>query len=161
MYIFSRTVVETIKLLCFSVACSAIFSTMIFQEDVAPIPFVCFVLNLVSLLLFLIASFKNWQMVFSKAFTPGEYWIPVLVSYFVYALISTAMYVTASFPEIFPSISPETILNIRSTFRYAFQQTRFLEPMLNNNYSFVSFAISHVLALIALIYVPNFVRTRN
>ena len=163
MYIFSRTLVETVKLLCLSVACSAIFSMMIFQDDVASIAFVCFILNLVSLLLFLILSIKNWQNVFSKSFTPTEYWIPAIISYSLYLLVSTFMYVAASSPEVFSNLidTPEKLQTVRQFFRYCFQQTRFLEPMLNSEYSFVSFALSQALLLVAILYVPKLVRDKT
>lgn len=162
MYIFSRTVVETLKLLCLSVACSAIFSMMIFQEDVAPIAFVCFVLNLVSLLLFLILYYKNCEKVFSLAFTPGEYWIPIFISYGIYFLISTTTYIIASFPQVFSSISSNDAFvdNIRTFFKYTFQHSRFLEPMLNKQYAFVSFIIAQVLMLCAIIYAPQAMRRK-
>jgi len=163
MYIFSRTLIETIKMLCLSVACSAIFSMMIFQADVAPFAFVCFVLNLVSLLLFLIILFKNWQKVYQQTFTSSEYWIPAIVSFSVYFIFSTTCYTIASTPQWFPSLANDTqaINNFRIFYRYVFQHSRFLEPMLNTEYAFVSFIISQLLTLITLCYVPQYVRRRS
>ena len=163
MYIFSRTLLETVKLLCLSVACSAIFSMMIFQEDVRSIAFVCFVLNLVSLLLFLILFFKNWQNIYTKTFTPAEYWVPGIVSFLVYFSFSTFCYAVASNPWIIPDLAkdPYAVENFRQFYRYMFQHSRFLEPMLNRDYAFVSYIIAQCATLAALIYAPRTVHDKN
>lgn len=165
MYIFSRTLVETIKLLCLSLTCSAVFSMMIFQDDVVSIRFVCFVLNFVSLLLFLLAYFKNWQKICTNAFSPAEYWIPALVSYGIYLIFSTICYLIASNILIVSSASAsgntDTLAGFRVFYRYFFQHSRFLEPMLNKEYAFVSFILSHILMVATLIAVPKFVQHQN
>ncbi len=163
MYIFSRTLIETVKLLCLSLTCSAVFSMMIFQDDVVSIRFVCFVLNFVSLLLFMIAYYKNWEKVCTKAFSPGEYWIPALVSYGVYLIFSTICYLLASNILVMSPTSGEndTLAGFRVFYRYFFQHSRFLEPMLNKEYAFVSFIISQLAMVATLIVVPKIVQRRN
>lgn len=163
MYIFSRTLVETIKLLCLSLTCSAAFSMMIFQDDVVSIRFVCFVLNFVSLLLFMIAYYKNWYKICTNAFSPSEYWIPALVSYGVYLAFSTISYLIASnLWIIFPATDgTDTLAGFRVFYRYFFQHSRFLEPMLNREYAFVSFIVSQLLMVTTLIAVPKIVGREN
>lgn len=157
MYIFSRTLVETIKFFLLSIACSAVFSMMIFQQDVSPFRFVCFVLNLVACMLFLLFLYKNWQKVWFRSFSRNEYRIPALLSYGIYAIVSTSFYIIASTPQIVPGLTenPELLDSIRSFYRYTFQHSRFLEPLLNSNYSFVSFILSQLAIISVLIYVPR------
>ena len=163
MYIFSRSLVETLKMFCLSVGCSAIFSMMIFQADVAPIAFVCFILNLVSLLLFLIILFKNWQRVYQIAFTTSEYWVPATISFSIYLTVSSLCYAIASTPEWFSFIADdvEAIYNFRIFYRYIFQHSRFLEPMLNTEYAFLSFVLSQLLTLTVICIIPGYVRRKS
>ena len=163
MYIFSRTLVETIKLLCLSLTCSAVFSMMIFQDDVVSVRFVCFVLNFVSLLLFLIAYYKNWHKICTNAFSPAEYWIPALVSYGIYLFFSSVCYLIASNIIAVSSTTgdTDTLASFRVFYRYFFQHSRFLEPMLNKEYAFVSFILSHLAMIATLIAVPKFVRHQS
>ncbi len=166
MYTFSRTFIETIKLFCLSLICSAIFSAMIFQEDVAPFAFVCFVLNFVAALLFLLFIYRIWSKIFYQAYFPYEFWIPTLVPYLIYLLVSTVCYVIANNPEFLFGVSenpyevPKVVASVRIFYRYLFQHTRFLEPMLNGDYAFVSFILSHVMTVGVLLYIPYSARRR-
>lgn len=163
MYIFSRTLLETLKLLCLSLTCSSVFSMMIFQEDVVSIAFVCFILNLISLVLFGLIYFRNWQKVYEKTFTSAEYWVPALTSFFIYFIFSTICYTLASNPWIIPDFAKDTVAvsNFRSFYRYMFQHTRFLEPMLNSEYAFVSYILAQILTFGVLIAVPRTMQNRN
>ncbi len=166
MYTFTRTLIETIKLLCLSLICSAVFSAMIFQEDVAPFAFVCFVLNFVAALLFLVFAYRTWSKLFYQACFPYEFWIPTLVPYLVYLLASTVCYVIANNPAFLfgtpsnPDEIPQLVSSMRIVYRYLFQHTRFLEPMLNSNYAFVSFILSHAVAIGVLLSIPYTARRK-
>jgi len=138
MYILTRSVVETIKTLCLSFLCSIVFSIMIFRENVVIYRYVCFVLNFAAFLLFLYLYRRNWVKVYSQSFALAEYAVPAAVSVLVYIGLSTLLYVN----------------RVSIVFRWFFQHTRFLEPMLNSEYAYISFIIAHVITVGILFYVP-------
>lgn len=138
MYKLTNSVLETIKTFCMSILCSVIFSLMIYRETVYFIKVVCFVLNLASFILFLLFYYRNWYRVYMKSFSPGDYWVPAVTSFTVFCGISCYLY----------------IIKAGSIYRWFFQQTRFLEPMLNAQYTFLSFIVSQLLIFAVLVAVP-------
>ncbi len=146
MYIFTSSVIETIKTLCLSILCSTIFSIMIFRENVVPYRYVCLVLNVAAFLLFLFLYRRNWTKFYRNTFYSSEYSIPATVSFLIYAILSVLLYINNS----------ATIFGIRISliFRYLFQHTRFLEPMLNSEYAFITVLVSHFITAGVLFYIP-------
>ncbi len=140
MYIFTNTVVETIKTFCMSILCSTLFSFMIYRDTVLFQDTACFILNLSAFLLFLFLYHKNWADFYSRTYTAAEYIIPAASSFLVYAGLSTYLY----------------IIRASAVYRWLFQHTRFLEPLLNNDYAFLSFILSQVVTLIVLVIAPRF-----
>lgn len=146
MYIFSSSVIETIKTLCLSILCSIIFSIMIFRENVVIYRYVCFVLNIAAFLLFLFLYRRNWTKFYKYTFSLAEYAVPATVSFLIYATLSTLLYINNS-AAFFG-------LKVSFIFRWLFQHTRFLEPMLNSEYAFISVLASHAITAGVLIYIP-------
>ena len=140
MYIFTSTVVETIKTFCISILCSVVFSLMIYRDTVLFNNIVCFILNLAAFLLFLFLYYKNWSYLFLRTYTRAEFMVPAVVSFSLYCGISTYLY----------------IMKAGNIYRWLFQQTRFLEPMLNREYAFISFLLAQVLTALVLLLVPVF-----
>ncbi len=140
MYIFTSTVVETIKTFCISILCSVIFSLMIYRDTVIFNNLVCFILNSAAFIVFLFLYYKNWAHLYLRTFTTAEYLVPATVSYVIYGGVSTYFYLIKS-----------------SYFKWFFQHTRFLEPMLNDAYYFISFILAQILMLAILFIVPMFV----
>ncbi len=138
MYIFTSTVVETIKTFCISVLCSVIFSLMIYRDTVIFNKLVCFILNLAAFILFLFLYYKSWSSLYMRTYTRAEYMVPAVVSFSVYCGVSTYLY----------------ILKAGNIYRWFFQHTRFLEPMLNSEYAFISFLLAQVLTAAVLFLVP-------
>lgn len=138
MYIFTTSVVETIKTFCMSILCSIPFSLMIYKDTVVFYKFVCFVLNLASFILFMFFYYRNWSRRFQNSFAKADYIVPAAVSYSVYFIVSSILYIN----------------KVSNVYRWLFQHTRFLEPMLNTGYSFISFLISQALVLAVLFIVP-------
>ena len=145
MYILTSSVIETIKTLCLSILCSIIFSLMIFRETVVIYRYVCFVLNIAAFLLFLYLYRRNWRKVYRNTFSTAEYAIPAAVSFLIYAAFSTLLYINnaASFYGV----------KVSYIFRWLFQHTRFLEPMLNSEYAFISVLISPIITAGILIHI--------
>ncbi len=146
MYIFASSLIETIKTLCLSILCSIIFSVMIFRENVVAYRYVCFVLNVAAFLLFLFLYRRNWTKFYKNTFCMSEYAIPATVSFLIYATLSAFLYINNS-AAIFD-------IKISLIFRYLFQHTRFLEPMLNSEYAFISVLVSHAITAGVLFYIP-------
>ena len=146
LYIFASSVIETIKTLCLSILCSIIFSIMIFRENVVIYRYVCFVLNVAAFLLFLFLYRRNWTKFYKNTFSLAEYAVPAAVSFFVYALFSALLYINNS-----ANIGG---LKVSFIFRWLFQHTRFLEPMLNSEYAFISVLVSHAITAGVLFYIP-------
>ena len=140
MYIFTSTIVETIKTFCISILCSVIFSLMIYRDTVLFNNVVCFILNLAAFLLFLFLYYKNWSNLFLRTYTRAEFLVPAVVSFSLYCVSSTYLYV----------------MKASNIYRWLFQQTRFLEPMLNREYAFISFLLAQVLTALVLLLVPVF-----
>ena len=140
MYFFTTSVVETIKMFCMSILCSVPFSLMIYRGTVVFYEFVCFVLNLTAFVLFVFFYYRNWSKRFQQAFSTSEYIIPAIASYSVYFIVSSVLYVN----------------KVGSVYKWLFQHTRFLEPVLNPEYSFISFLIAQVLILAVLVIVPYY-----
>ncbi len=145
MYILTNSIIETIKTFCISILCSAIFSFMIYRDTVLIQNVACFILNLASFLLFLFLYYKNWSNFYSRTYAAIEYIIPVATSFIVYAGASTYFYITKA----------------SLIYRWVFQHTRFLEPMLNSKYAFVSFIIAQVLTLAVIFIVPMTCEQKN
>ncbi len=160
MYISTRSFIETIKIFCLSLLCSAPLTLILYRENtvtgVLANSFVCFILNLAAFVLFLFLFYKNWEHLYDHTYTYSEYIIPAIVSFSVYLLVSTLLYVISSFPTLFPAIksNPQFLENIRSIYRYVFHHSRFLEPMLNREYGYVSFILAQILTLATLFYIP-------
>ncbi len=140
MYKLTSTVFETIKTFCISIICSVIFSLMIYRETVLISRFACFVLNLTSFILFLLLFYKSWSRVYMRSFSDADYWVPALVTFAIFCGVSSFLY----------------IIQAKDIFPWLFQQTRFLEPLLNKDYKFVSFIISQLMILITLVIIPIF-----
>lgn len=138
MYFFTTSVVETIKMFCMSILCSVPFSLMIFRSTVVFYEFVCFVLNLTAFILFVFFYYRNWSQRFKQSFSINEYIVPATVSYSVYFIVSSVLYIN----------------KVGTIYRWLFQHTRFLEPMLNPGYGFISFLIAQSIILAVLIIVP-------
>ena len=138
MYFLTTSVVETIKMFCMSILCSVPFSLMIFRGSVVFYDFVCFVLNLAAFILFIFFYYRNWSQRFQKSFSPSEYIIPAVASYSIFFIVSSVLYIN----------------KVGSVYRWLFQHTRFLEPMLNPEYSFISFLIAQAIILAILFIVP-------
>ena len=139
MYIVRRAFFETLKVFLFGIICSVIFSLMIYRDSALPNPVVCLILNFSSLMLFLFITFKSWSRLYLDCFTPAEYFIPTLVSFTAYTLVSGISYHNRFF-----------------MYMWLFLPTRFLEPMLKSGYDYVSF-IAAQLAMFALIFLtPRF-----
>ncbi len=138
MYFLTTSVVETIKIFCMSILCSVPFSLMIFRGTVVFYEFVCFVLNLTAFILFVFFYYRNCSQRFKQSFSTNEYIIPATVSYSVYFIVSSVLYIN----------------KVGTVYRWLFQHTRFLEPMLNPGYSFISFLIAQAIILAVLIIVP-------
>lgn len=138
MYKLTSSVLETIKTFCISILCSVIFSLMIYRDTVLFSPVTCFVLNLAAFLLFLFLYYKNWSRAYMRAFSNADYWIPAIISFAVFCGVSSYFYIIKA-SDIFP---------------WFFQQTRFLEPMLNAEYKFISFILSQILIFITLVIIP-------
>lgn len=138
MYKLTRTVVEIINTFCISILCSVIFSLMIYRDTVLFNTFTCFTLNTTSFIMFLFLYYKCWSRVYMRSFSNADYWVPALISYAVFCSISSFLY----------------IIKAKDVFPWLFQQTRFLEPLLNADYKFVSFIVSQLLILVTLAIVP-------
>ncbi len=138
MYKLTSSILETIKTFCISIICSVIFSLMIYRDNVLINPVVCFVLNLTSFILFLFLYYKNWFRTYMRSFSSADYWVSAIISYVIFCGVSTYLYVIKA-SNIFP---------------WFFQQTRFLEPMLNKEYKYISFILSQILTLITIAIIP-------
>ncbi len=138
MYKLANTLIETIKTFCISIICSVIFSLMIYRETALFSAFACFILNTTSFILFLFLYYKSWSRVYIRSFSSTDYWIPALISFAVFCGISSWLY----------------IIQAKDVFPWLFQQTRFLEPLLNRDYKFISFIVSQLLILATLVAVP-------
>lgn len=145
MYKLTSSVLETIKTFCMSILCSVVFSLMIYRETVYFVAVVCFVLNLASFILFLLFYYKNWYRAYMRAFSPADYWVPAIASFTVFCGVSSYLY----------------ILKAGNIYRWFFQQTRFLEPMLNAEYTFLSFVLSQLLTFATLVAIPIIHADRN
>ena len=160
MYTATRTVMETLKTFLLSFLCSAPLTIALYQSDSAIgvlfNSFVCFILNLTAFIIFLFLYYKNWSRTYERSFTLSEYLIPALVSFFVYLLLSTFLYTVSGFPGLFPGLvkNPWLLEVIRNIYRYIFQHARFLEPMLNSEYAYVSIVLSQLLTLGSIIAIP-------
>ncbi len=140
MYFLTISIVETIKLFCMSVLCSVPFSLMIYRGIVVFYEFVCFVLNLTAFVLFIFFYYRNWSYRFKKAYSLSEYTVPATVSYSIYFLVSYVLYIN----------------RVGTVYKWLFQHTRFLEPVLNSDYGFVSFLIAQAIVLAVLFIVPYY-----
>ncbi len=138
MYKLTNTVIETIKTFCISIICSVLFSLMIYRENVLFSTFACFILNATSFIMFLFLYYKSWSRVYMRSFSNTDYWVPALGSFAVFCIVSSWLY----------------IIQAKDVFPWLFQQTRFLEPLLNRDYKFVSFIVSQLLILATLAAVP-------
>ncbi len=138
MYKFTNTLIETIKTFCISIICSVIFSLMIYRETALFSAFACFILNSTSFILFLFLYYKSWSRVYIRSFSSADYWVPALISFAVFCTVSSWLY----------------IIQAKDVFPWLFQQTRFLEPLLNRDYKFISFIVSQLLILATLVAVP-------
>ncbi len=145
MYKFTNSVLETIKTFCISILCSVIFSLLIYRETVNAVRIVCFVLNLASFILFLLFYYKNWYRAYMRAFSTGDYWVPAIFSFSVFCGVSSYLYIKKA-GTIYP---------------WFFQQTRFLEPILNSQYAFLSFILSQLLTFAVLVAIPIIHADRN
>lgn len=138
MYFLIMSIVETIKIFCMSIFCSVPFSLMIYRGTVVFYDFVCFVLNLTAFILFVFFYYRNWSYRFKNAYSLVEYTVPATISYSIYFIVSFILYIN----------------KIGSVYRWLFQHTRFLEPVLNPGYSFVSFLIAQAIVLTMLFIIP-------
>ncbi len=138
MYFLTISIVETIKMFCMSILCSVPFSLMIYQGTVVFYEFVCFVLNLAAFVLFVFFYYRNWLYRFKQAYSLLEYAVPATVSYSIYFVLSSILYIN----------------KVGIVYKWLFQHTRFLEPVLNHEYSFVSFLISQAIVLAMLFIIP-------
>ncbi len=138
MYFLTISIVETIKMFCMSILCSVPFSLMIYRGTVVFYVFVCFVLNLTAFILFMFFYYRNWSYRFKKAYSFSEYTIPATVSYSIYFIVSSILYIN----------------KVGVVYRWLFQHTRFLEPVLNPEYGFISFLIAQAIVLAVLFIVP-------
>lgn len=160
MYTATRTVIETIKTFFLSFLCSAPLTLALYQSDSATgvlfNSFVCFILNLTAFVVFLFLYYKNWSKTFERSFTFSEYMVPALISFATYLFLSSFLYIVSGFPEFFPGLekNPWMLEVIRNIYRYIFQHARFLEPMLNSEYAFVSIVVSQLLTFGSLIAIP-------
>lgn len=139
-----------------SFLCSAPLAIMLYREESTALFFstVCLVLNAAALLLFLVLYFKNWSWFYRRSFTTSEYAIPAGLSFLIYALVTFVLYFIASYPDICGT--PLYVLDsVRNIYRYAFQQARFLEPILNTGYDLCSLGITYALMVGVLILVPR------
>lgn len=140
MYKLTSAFFETIKTFFISIICSVIFSLMIYRDTVLFSALACFILNVTSFILFLFLFYKSWSRVYMRSFTKADYWVPALVSYAIFCGISSYLY----------------IIQAKDVFPWLFQQTRFLEPLLNREYKFISFIIAQLLILGTLGIIPIF-----
>lgn len=139
MYILRKTFWETVKLFLIGIVCSIIFSLMIYRDSALPNSFVCFILNLTSLFLFLFLVFKSWSKLYLDSFTASEYFVPTLISFSIYTIVSSILYHKRFF-----------------MYMWLFLPTRFLEPMLANGYDFVSFIAAQVILFVLIFATPRF-----
>lgn len=139
MYIVRRAVFETLKVFLFGIICSVIFSLMIYRDSALPNPFICFILNFASLVLFLFMTFKSWSRLYLDSFTAAEYFIPTLISFAIYTLISGFLYHNRFF-----------------MYMWLFLPTRFLEPMLKTGYDYVSFITAQLTMFVLIFLTPGF-----
>lgn len=128
MYIFTRSLIETLKTLLISIVCSVIFALMIYRDSALPNSFVCTILNTASLLLFLYLHYLNWSKLYENSYSPSEYFVPAITAFSIYAAISSFLYAKRFF-----------------LYMFLFLPTRFLEPKLNSDFAFVSVVVAHVL----------------
>ena len=138
MYIIRKAFFETLKTFMFGIICSVIFSLMIYRDSALPNAFVCFVLNLASLLLFLFMVFKSWSKLYLDSFTAAEFFVPTLSSYAIYTAISAFLYSKRFF-----------------MYMWLFLPTRFLEPMLTSGYDFVSYIVAQTAMLVLIFLTPR------
>ena len=138
MYKLASAFFETIKTFFISIICSVIFSLMIYRDTVLFSALACFILNVTSFILFLFLFYKSWSRVFMRSFTNADYWVPALVSYAIFCVVSSYLY----------------IIQAKDIFPWLFQQTRFLEPLLNKEYKFISFIVAQILILGTLGIIP-------
>lgn len=144
MYLFRRSMIETLKTFIISIICSVIFSLMIYRESALPNSFVCFVLNLASLFLFLFIQHKVWSKLWIEAYTLSEYYIPALTSFAVHTLVSGLLYYNKFF-----------------LYMWLFLPTRFLEPKLMTGYDFVSYVAAQFIFFILIFITPKITLDRR
>ncbi len=137
MFIFMRSLVETLKTILISMVCSIVFAIMIYRDTALPNTFICTILNTASLLLFLYLHYVNWCKLYENSYSPAEYFVPTITSFSIYALISSFLYAKRFF-----------------LYMFLFLPTRFLEPKLNSNFAFVSVIVAHILMFFLIFMTP-------
>ena len=137
MFIFMRSMVETLKTLLISIVCSVVFAIMIYRDSALPNSFICTILNTASLLLFLYLHYVNWCRLYENSYSPAEYFVPAIAAFSIYAAISAFLYSKRFF-----------------LYMFLFLPTRFLEPKLNSDFAFVSVIVAHILMFSLIFMTP-------
>ncbi len=135
MYVFRQSLIEICKTFLASIACSVVFALMIYRESALPSKLICLVLNGAALLLFLYINYFNWSRLCRRTYSAVEYYVPTLAAILVYIAITIVAY-----------------LNRIGFYMWLFLPTRFLEPMLNRDYAFLSVCVTY-LAMFAVAFI--------
>lgn len=137
MYILSRTLIQIVKVFSIGILSSLLPTILIFNVDIINTnALVCFTLLVISLFVFLFVYRKNQKKLYEDSFNFVEYIIPSLISYGLYALTATTLY----------------IFRLSGIYNWIFLPTRFLEPIVSPAY--ISFIITHVMSLFIAVSIP-------
>lgn len=137
MYILSRTIIQVLKVFLIGVLSSFVPAMLIFNIEVINTnSLVCFILLVISLFVFLVMYRKNQKNLYEDSFNILEYVIPTLISYGVYALTATILY----------------IFRLSGIYNWIFLPTRFLEPIVTPVH--ISFITTHVMAFCIAVSIP-------